>query len=124
MWKTLAGWLPCDDHSIVVNKGMCNTLDAKVCTMLVSRFKAPMPKFGPLIDRTTSGNAKKVLDVPSLTARPLSLANKVSTGSVVVKGGACDKIKHVSHLPNSLPSLKPQIYSNREFVSPKNVLAC
>ena len=54
--NTLAGWMPGDDHSIVVNKGVRNILDFNVCTILVTRFKASMLEFWPLIDWTTFSN--------------------------------------------------------------------
>ena len=62
--KTLAGWMSGDNHSIVVNKGVCNTLDANVCTMLVTGFKASMLEFRPFIDWITSANPKKMVDAP------------------------------------------------------------
>ena len=37
-WKTLADWMLDNDHSIVVNKGVYNILDAKVCTTSITRF--------------------------------------------------------------------------------------
>ena len=56
--KTLAGWISDDDHSIVVKKGVCNTLDAKVCTTSVAGFEASKLELQPPIEWATSANQK------------------------------------------------------------------
>ena len=57
-WKTLAGWMSVDNHSIVVNKGVYNTLDAKGCTTSTARFEASKLEYRPQTDWTTSANPK------------------------------------------------------------------
>lgn len=85
--KTLAGWMPHDNHSIVVNKGVCNTLDAKMCTTSVIRFKVSMLKFWPRTDWTTSAklNHNGRYSWPIQSVGWLSRAYKLSTKSPLVK---------------------------------------
>lgn len=47
-----------DDHFIVVNKIVCNTIDANICIMLVIGLEAFMFKLQPLTDSTKSANSK------------------------------------------------------------------
>ena len=35
-WKTLVGWMLADGHSIAINQGVCNTLDANMYTMSIA----------------------------------------------------------------------------------------
>ena len=56
--KTLAGWIADEDHSIDVNKGVCNTFDAKVCTTSIVRFEASKLELRPLTDWAASANPK------------------------------------------------------------------
>ena len=56
--KSLVCWSHGDDHSIVVNKGVCNTLDAKVFTMSIDEFETSMLKLRPLTYWTISANPK------------------------------------------------------------------
>ena len=82
--------MPEDELSIAVNKGVCNTLDATVCTTSVGESEASTCEWQPLTDWRASAkpknNGKRAW--PIWSAGPLFRARKFSTYSPVVKGVA------------------------------------
>ena len=112
--STILPAMPDDDHSIAINIGVYNTLDAKVCTTSVAGFEAFKLQLQPLIDCTTSANSKDngrhVWWIWS--ARPVFRACKLSTDSHVVQSVAPDTDWTRVLLRNSPTLFKLQTWNN------------
>ena len=90
--KILDDWMLGDDHSIDVNKIVCDIIDTNVCIVLVANFETPSQDYNYL-QIIHSSPIKKNIDRFTwliMFAGPLSRACKLATNALVVEGVARD----------------------------------